>query len=90
MKQIQIDRELFYKILLYFFQEETDLEDDIIKGLESKVNKIIAQQIFTKYKRAPQGEERERLRKEYIEHIGMFKSYQTDTEWHEPEPPDTI
>lgn len=90
-KTIQIDFDLFRDLIEYFFNEgDQTLEENIQKALETKIDKIIAHQKFSEYKRAPQGEERERLRQEYLDHIGMFKSYRTDTEWHEPEPPENI
>lgn len=86
-KSIQIDFDLFLDLVEYFFNDGDEyLANDIQKALESKIDRIIAHQKFSQYKRAPQGEERERLRQEYLDHIGMFKSYRTDTEWHEPEP----
>ena len=90
-KTIQIDFDLFRDLIEYFFNEgDQTLEENIQKALEAKIDKIIAHQKFSEYKRAPQGEERERLRQEYLDHIGMFKSCRTDTEWHEPEPPENI
>lgn len=90
-KSIQIDFDLFLDLVEYFFNDLDEmLANDIQKALESKIDRIIAHQKFSQYKQAPQGEERERLRKEYLDHIGMFKSYRTETEWHEPEPPDNL
>lgn len=90
-KSIQIDFSLFCDLVEYFFNDGDEyLAQDIQKALERKIDKIIAHQKFSEYKKAPQGEERERLRQEYLDHIGMFKSYRTDTEWHEPEPPENL
>lgn len=83
-KQIQIDYALFIDLVEYFFNEgDQYLAEDIKKALEAKIDKLVAHQKFSEYKRAPQGEERERLRKEYLDHIGVMKSFRTDTEWHE-------
>lgn len=80
-KQIQIDYNLFIDLVDYFFNEPDEyLANDIKKALEGKIDKIIAHQKFSKYKQAPQGEEREQLRKEYLDHIGVFDSFRTDKE----------
>lgn len=90
-KQIQIDYGLFCDLVEYFFNDGDEyLAQDIKIALEGKIDRLVAHQKFSQYKQAPQGAERERLRKEYLDHIGMFKSYRTETEWHEPEPPDDI
>lgn len=89
-KNVQIDIDLFCSLIEYFVAGEVNefYYNEIRQALEQKIDKIIAHQKFSAYKTAPSGEERERLRREYLDHIGMFKSYRTDTEWHEPEPPD--
>lgn len=88
-KTVQIDMELFCTLVEYFLGEADEYTYNEIRGaLENKIDRIIAHQKFSAYKTAPSGEERERLRREYLDHIGMFKSYRTETEWHEPEPPD--
>lgn len=90
-KSIQIDFELFRNLVDYFFNDGDEYDAaEIKKALETKIDKIIAHQKFSQYKKAPQGEERERLRQEYLDHIGMFSSYRTEKEWHEPEPPDDM
>ena len=91
-KQIQIDMDLFKKIIEYFYGEkEEDLELEIRRGLQQKVDKLIAHQLFTQYKKAPSGsEEREKFRNEYLNRIGVFKDFRTQKEWHEEEPPDDI
>ena len=64
------------------------LAEDIRKALETKLDKIIARELFTKYKRSPSGEEREAARKAYLDHKGILKDWRTDEEYHAPEPPD--
>ena len=85
-KNIQIPYDLFIDLLDYFFNDNDYILNDIKNALEAKLDRLVAQQIFSEYKRAPQGAEREKLRQEYLNHIGMKKSFRTDTET----PQDTI
>lgn len=88
-KTVQIDMGLFCSLIEYFLGEPDEFSyQEIRQALEHKIDRIVAHQKFSAYKTAPSGEERERLRQEYLDHIGMFKSYRTAEEWHEPEPPD--
>lgn len=87
-KQVQIDFELFCDILDYFevggkWQGSEFLADEIRKGLNDKVNKIIARELFSRYKRTPTGVERETARQEYLNHRGVFDDFRSDEEWHE-------
>lgn len=92
-KQIQIDLDLFRDLLDYFeiggeYAGAEFLAQDIRKQLDSKLDKIISRELFTKYKRAPTGAEREAARRAYLDHKGVPRSYRTDTECPMPEPPD--
>lgn len=90
-KKIQIDMQLFRQIIEYFFcDKDEDLELEIRRGLEQKVDKLVAHQLFSQYKTTKSGEERELLRNKYLDHIGIFKDYRTQKEWHEEEPPADI
>lgn len=79
MKCVQIPEELFLEICDYF-NGETELEQEIREKLDKKLDAMIARIIFTKYKKAPKGEERERLRKEYLKHRGMNEEWCSDEE----------
>ncbi|MCH5201411.1 MAG: complexin-2 [Oscillospiraceae bacterium] len=92
-KQVQIDFELFLDLLDYFeqggeYQGAEFLAADIRKQLDSKLDKLIARELFTKYKRSPTGAEREAARQAYLNHRGVLRSYRTDEEYHAPEPPE--
>lgn len=92
MSQLQISRELFGDLLYYFFREDgTEPQgydaDKIRRQLSEKLDKIISRELFGTYKRTPSGAEREKARLEYLNHRGMPKSFRSDTEYHEPEPP---
>lgn len=92
-KQVQIDFELFCDILDYFevggkWQGSDFLANEIRKQLDSKVDKIIARELFSRYKRTPTGVEREKARQAYLNHRGVLDNFRSDEEWHEPEPPE--
>lgn len=90
-RQVQIDWELFLDLYDFFFSDEAPESyeaDEIRKKLSEKVDKIINRELFSKYKRSPTGAEREAARQEYLNHRGISKSYRSDTEYHEPEPPE--
>lgn len=90
-KQVQIDWELFLDLYDFFFREEAPESfeaDEIRKKMSDKVDKIISRELFSKYKRSPTGAEREAARQEYLNHRGISKSYRSDREYHEPEPPE--
>lgn len=80
-KNIQIPSDLFFDICDYFFKEqEDDLADDIRKQLNLKVDKLINHELFSKYKTAPTGAEREKARQEYLNRRGIPGSFRTDRE----------
>lgn len=84
-KSVQIDTELFLKLVRYFNYENDknaleELHGEISGALSDKVDKMVSRMIFSKYKREPQGEERERLRLEYLNKIGISESLRTDKE----------
>ena len=83
VKNIQISEELFNMLLDYFFGElsPTDFQSDIIRQqLDDKLDKLIAREIFTRYKRALTPAEREKYRKEYLKHIGISSSFISEIE----------
>lgn len=84
-KQIQIDESLFDNICDYFFGETAPIgweADEIRHGLNEKLDKLIARELFSRYKRTPTGAEREQARQEYLDHIGISKDWRTDSEVH--------
>lgn len=86
MKQIQIDEELFRDLLGYFFNENApdDYNANLIRQqLNDKLDRLIAREIFTKYKKAVTSEEREKYRKEYLEHRGISSKFISNTEIRE-------
>ena len=71
MKQLQISEALFVKMIKYFYSEEIgfdneeifDLEREIKKELQMKLDRITMRSYYTKYKTAETEQEREEARK---------------------------
>ena len=78
-KNLQIDYELFLKIAKYFnikdkkYREE--LEEEIIKQINEKIDKLVLHELYTKSKQAITSEEREQARQEYLEKKGIHKDF---------------
>lgn len=79
-KNVQISFELFRMLLCYFLTDEKELEEPIVQELENKLQKLIAQEYFARYKKAQEPSEREFFRQQYLDTIGMKKAFRTETE----------
>ena len=77
MRNIQISEQLFLNLLLYHLEGETDLQDEIVKGLNQKLDSVINRLLYTKYKTANSEAEREKARQEYLDR----KGYHEDFRW---------
>ena len=55
--------------------EIDDVLSEIKKGLEEKLEAMVRRDLYTKYKTAPTEEEREKARQEYLEKVGMHRSF---------------
>ena len=55
--------------------EIDDVLPEIKKGLEEKMEAMVRRDLYTKYKTAPTEEERETARQEYLEKVGMHRSF---------------
>ena len=75
MKNIQISEELFFALLKYHLVEIDDVLPEIKMELEDKLEAMIRRDLYTKYKTAPTEEEREKARQEYLEKVGMHRSF---------------
>ena len=83
MKNIQIKKELFIKLIQYFYSEEIgydneelfDLEREIKSELQKKLDKVSMRSYYTAYKTAPTEQEREEARKKYLDERGVPESY---------------
>lgn len=83
---VQISRELFVSILQYFLTPDLDedtqreLFDFISNEVDEKLDKMVARELFSKYKTATTSEQREQARKKYLDHKGIMSDWRTDTE----------
>lgn len=71
MKQVQIKEQLFWELLKYHLLGNEELQPQIEKGLEDKVDSLVKHQLYTTYKTAPTEEEREKARQEYLDRQGI-------------------
>ena len=55
--------------------EIDDVLPEIKKGLGEKMEALARRDLYTKYKTAPTEEEREKARQEYLEKVGMHRSF---------------
>ena len=72
---MQISEKLFISLLKYHLVEIDDVLPEIKKGLEEKLEAMVRRDLYTKYKTAPTREEREKARQEYLEKVGMYRSF---------------
>ncbi len=70
MKNIQISEELFVLLIRFHLFNNVYIKNEIVKGLENKVEAITCRALYTKYKTAPTGEEKEKARIAYLESKG--------------------
>ena len=75
MKNVQISEELFVAIMRYFMLEQGELLPKIKQGLEKKLDAMVMRELYTKYKTALMGEEKEKARKEYLDRRGVPGSF---------------
>ena len=75
MKNVQISQELFIALMRYFLLEQEELYLEIKKGLEKKLDALVMRELYTKYKTAPNEEEREKARREYLDKRGVSESF---------------
>lgn len=75
LKNVQISEKLFFALLKYHLVEMDDVLPEIKKGLEEKLEAMVKHDLYTKYKTAPTEEEREKARQEYLEKVGMQRSF---------------
>ena len=72
---MQISEELFIALLKYHLVEIDDALPEIKKGLEDKLEAMVRRDLYTKYRTAPTEEERDKARQEYLEKVGMHRSF---------------
>ena len=75
MKNVQISKELFLALLHYHLDGEDEYADEIVQGLEQKLEAMLRRDLYAKYKTALTGEEREIARREYLDWRGVSESF---------------
>lgn len=75
MKNIQISRDLFIKLIKYHHFDMYEFEDEIKSELEKKLNLAAMREHYTAYKTAPTEKEREGARKKYLNERGVPESF---------------
>lgn len=70
-KQIQISETLFNQLIQFHILGQTDLQSDIVKGLENKVSAINRRTLYTLYKN--NGDDQARL--DYLKVSGVPEIY---------------
>lgn len=69
-KQIQIPEELFRAMAFYILDEDSRTEmklKEIKQGIRDKIDRQKNHELYTRYKRHPNEEEREKARQEYLD-----------------------
>ena len=80
-KQIQIPERLFVLIIQYFLANKLDNFDEILRGINEKLDRAIERELYTKYKTAPSSEEQEKARQEYLNRKGISESFRWSQEY---------
>ena len=75
MKNVQISHELFLALIHYHFIGNDEIETDIKKGLEDKMEAMIKRQLYTEYNTAPTEEQKEKARQEYLDRQGITEDF---------------
>ncbi len=75
MNNVQISKDLFLKITLYFIAGMTDNEESIREELGKKVDALVKHDTYTAYKTAESPEEREKARLRYLECSDISKDF---------------
>ena len=79
MKSVQIPYDLFIDLAMYHLRGEDDFEEEIRQGLEQKLDAMLNRQLYSQYKTAPNEEEREQARQEYLDRRRVPQSYRWTT-----------
>ncbi len=74
-KKIQMTKDMFAKIVLYFLLDETDEREEICKYLEDKVNRLVMHDLYSRYKTDPSAEKRKEAINEYLNKRGVPESF---------------
>lgn len=87
---VMIDSKLWDMLKAYFLygMHDASLCNDIRLKIADKVSAQQKRETFSAYKQAPSGSsEREQLRQDYLDSVGVMSSFRSDSEYHEEQPP---
>ena len=76
-KNVQIPYELFIDLVYVYLLDcdDADIRKRIERGLNAKVESMVAHELYEKYKTAPTEDEREKARLEYLDRRGIHKDF---------------
>ena len=76
-KNVQIPYELFIDLVYVYLLDcdDADIRKRIERGLNAKVESMVAHELYEKYKTAPTEEEREKARLEYLDRRRIHKDF---------------
>ena len=77
---VQIDYDIFRELCYFFLLDEDIDKERVAAALETKLNKLVDREYFTRYKRAATPSEREQARKEYLDRREISKAFRTPYE----------
>ena len=72
---VQIPYDLFVALVKYHLGYDDDYGDEIRQGLEQKLEALVRNELYAKYKTAPSVEEREQARQESLNRRGVFPDF---------------
>lgn len=79
MSKVQISEELFLNLVKYHLcglnTWEDGLNQPIERELQEKLDSMVNRELYSKYKTGATPEEREKARKEYLDHKGIPDSF---------------
>lgn len=76
MKSVQILYDLFGALVKYHLAYDDDCAEEILQGLEQKLDALVRHELYAKYKTAPTPEEREQSRQAYLDKREVFPDFQ--------------
>ncbi len=75
MKQIKIQEDLFYDLVIYHILEHRDSDEKIKKGLMDKMDAIFRHQYYSDYKINSDETAREEARQKYLDSAEISKDF---------------
>ena len=75
MGNVQISQDLFMRLLRFHLMEDVSCERKIRQELENKLDRMVMRDLYGKSKTATTEEEREQVRKEYLDRRGVPESF---------------